>query len=288
MTRSNSQGRALESLITTELLSLPQSSLTQRARSAQSRDAAAIASLTPTLRQSMRSAGDRTRRWLQSLPAYSVGLAVSIDRVSDQDEGTADLIITFGRNKMPLSVKHNHHALKHPRPYSLVAWFAGSSSADRSHRSRLSTRCDTFRRHAGHASNFSAVPAATSALLRDVCHDCVSTLTAIRTASASASDLFTFLSGGRIQRLLVKTDTGGHLLSVSVEDFRGLPTPSSFGVTYEQGARGSHGILICFNNLCDIRMRLHTASSRISSSGPLSLKFDTKFASHPRIPTKVL
>jgi hypothetical protein len=288
MTRSNAQGRALESLIVTELLSLPNNTLTPRAQSAQSRDANAIASLTPTLRQSMRSAGGKTCRWLQSLPVYSTDLAVTIDRAGDQSGGTADLIITLGTSKVPLSVKHNHGALKHQRPYSLVKWFAGSASEDRSHRSRLGARCDNFRRHAGRAANFSAVPAAKDVLLREVCHDCVLTLTAIRTRSASAAELFAFLTGGRIYRLLVKTDAAGRLSSVSVEDFHGLAEPSSFRVSYQQGARNSHGLCICFNNSCDIRMRLHTASSRISSSGQLSLKFDTSFVSHPRIPTVVL
>ena len=117
---SNDNGRSLEYFITAELQKRTGCSLSQKAAQSQSRDASTVTQISPTLRASFVKAAKTSADWIVNEVGGTTGIAFEVDRANDGDVGVADLIVTSKKQRLLISVKHNHDALSHPRPYSLV------------------------------------------------------------------------------------------------------------------------------------------------------------------------
>lgn len=275
--RSNDNGRSLEYLIALEVAKIGGCATTERATRAQVRDSSTICDVDTSLVTSFRRAAALVALWISRELGLGESKTFTLDRTSDSDLGVADLIIATPHKTLPVSIKHNHDALSHPRPYSIVdAIGFGGLQIDLDHRNRLGRHNSTFRREAGGATTFKEVPAAKLKLYRNICEECRETLSTLTSNKTATRALFDFLVGGNFFKVRVETDlTTKRLKGVSVVDYSKVPQPTKFTVSVDNRSRAS-SVILTFDNGWEIDLRLKNASSRISSSGQLSLKFDAQ------------
>jgi hypothetical protein len=286
---SNDNGRSLEYLITAELLKKTGCSLTQRATQSQSRDASTVTQINQALRSSFVKAAKASADWIVDEIGGKSGAAFRVDRASDGDVGVADLIVTSKNQTLLISVKHNHDALSHPRPYSLVkaVGFKGTRF-ESDHRDRMSSASDRFRKASNNATSYSAAPAAKLQLYYDVCDECSKSLGSIAQEAKTAEQVFNFIVSPGCMKLVVRTDsTTKALTGIEVFDYTQIVPPTELTTRVDRRSQAA-SLILDFNNGWRIDMRLHTASSRVSTAGQLSLKFDAQRKTGDLPPVKTL
>lgn len=286
---SNDNGRSLEYLITAELQKRPGCSLTQRASRSQSRDRSTVAQINQTLRASFTKAAKTSADWIISEIGDKPGMVFEVDRANDGDAGVADLIISSKKQTLLISVKHNHDALSHPRPYSLVeaVGFEGTSF-ESDHRNRMANASSRFRSASNNASTYSAVPAAKLQLYYDVCDECSKSLAAIAKKNQIAEQVFDFLVSPGCMKLVVRTDSEAKTLTgIEVFDYTKISKPTSITTRVDRRPKAA-SLVLDFDNGWRIDLRIHTASGRVSASGQLSLKFDAQRKAGTLPPVKKL
>ncbi len=275
-TKSNDNGRALESLITTELEKVEFIELTQRTLDAQRRDDPKVKVLDLNLSKSFQKSAKLITDWIISEIGTNHGLAVEVDRSSDNDAGVADINITYRDKLLPLSVKHNHDALSHARPYSLFKSSGfGKSTSDTAHRDALAKACNSFRLKAGSAKLFSEVANLLPELYVDVCQACTKSIETFPDQSLLAEKLFSFLVGPGCKKVIVRTKSTHTLKRIEIFDYSALKKPTKVTPTFEKRTQSASLVLV-FDNGWEIDLRVHSASSLISVNGQLSLKFDVQ------------
>lgn len=280
-TASNDNGRALEYLVTHELHSATGWRLTDRAEACQARDISKPEQLEVNLRGSLEQAAVLIAGWIVEQVEIGTFDVVDIDRPGDSAEGVADLLVADPNDLesgLLLSLKHNSAAIRHPRPYSLVkAIGLAHTPYDESHRKRLATVADVFRRAAGGAAIFADAPAHVKrALYVGVCIECKTTLDQLSVRPGFASALFRFLVAPGFWKMIVTTSPRmGALQNIVVEDWTTVIAPTSVNTSVEETA-GSAYLRLRFDNGWSIGLRIHNASSGISSKNQLSLKFDAQ------------
>jgi len=274
---SNDNGRSLEYLITAEVQKRPGCSLTQRASRSQSRDSATVAQINQTLRASFTKAASTSADWIISEIGGEPGMVFEVDRTEDGDAGVADLIISSKQQTLLISVKHNHDALSHPRPYSLVESVGfGGTSFESDHRDRMANVSGRFRDASNNARTFAAVPAAKLQLYYDVCDECAKSLANIAKKSQLAEQVFDFLVSPGCRKIVVRTDLKAKSLTgIEVFDYTKIAKPTSITTRVDRRPKAASLVLDFDNGWC-IDLRIHTASSRVATSGQLSLKFDAQ------------
>jgi len=273
----NDNGRSLEYLITAELQKRPGCSLTQRASRAQSRDSFTVSQINQTLRASFTKAATTSADWIISEIGGKPGMVFKVDRADDGDVGVADLIISSKKKTLLISAKHNHDALSHPRPYSLVkaVGFEGTSF-ESDHRNRMAKISDRFRSASNNARTYHAVPDAKLQLYYDVCDECAKSLANISKKNQLAEQVFNFLVSPGCRKLVVRTDSETKSLTgIEVFDYTRIAKPTSISTRVDRRSRAA-SLVLDFDNGWRIDLRIHTASSRVSTSGQLSLKFDAQ------------
>jgi hypothetical protein len=274
---SNDNGRSLEYLITDYLASIRGAQLTSRAQADQSRDAETVSRIDQLLRKSFSKSAKVIVPWILSEIKYAEGNRFLVDRRPDADPGVADLTISKGSRDLQVSVKHNHDALSHPRPYSLAdAMGLNGVAIELDHRKRLDTATRRFRTAAGGATEFSEVPSAKLKLYQSVCDECAKTVNSVNSNSNAAKTLFEFLVGFDFKKVIVRTNrTTRSLASIEVADYSRIGQPQSVVASVDHRPRAS-SLILEFDNGWIIDLRIKNASTRISSSGQVSLKFDAQ------------
>ena len=279
---SDQTGRAFEFAIVSELARLSGITLTSRASDAQLRDRAKFEDLDSYRKQVFQEAA---KALVQTLLVDGVNSA-SVDRLSD-DEATAgdvtDIRIspTGMHPVVNLSIKNNHHALKHQRPPSLMQQlgFAKGSPQDYEYRTQLQSVFDTF-----YVASRKLVPGATMfSQLKDVddefinrqlyapvCELVTATLRKYLVNDIVCKTFFRFLVGNTDYIKVVLCQR-----RLKLTNFAQIPTPSGCDANYSR-AKPSY-IYLAFDNNWQISMRLHTASSRLDEIEQIpSTKFDTQ------------
>jgi len=285
---SNDNGRSLEYLIAKSLGDTPGVRLTSRAQTSQIRDENNLDNIDPRLRITLKKAGSIAAGWVISELRPGSKSFLEVDRSSDGDEGVADLIISTSSLTLPLSVKLNHDALSHPRPYSLTAAVGLSGTAiDIDHRSRMDKAGGTFRRRIGRVETFSLVPHEKAQLYFEICEVCVETLNVIRKKPKNVAALFNFLVGPGCKKVVVRTNATKDLSEIEVFDYQQIEIPRTVQARTERRTEAS-SIVMNFDNGWQIGLRIHNASSRISPANQLSLKFDAQRISGKIPPSEVL
>ncbi len=285
---SNNNGRALEFSITRELSKIRGCKLTERALADQLRDARTFAGLTKQLRKSFTEAAEIVAPWVLSEIGAGRSSKFYVDRHQDSDPGVADLTVTSGSKSLRISIKHNHNALSHPRPYSLADRMGISTLAFESdHRDRLDRVTKKFRSAARGATSFPMVPAAKLKLYQETCAECAKTVNSANAHIGAASNLFSFLVGSDFKKLIVETNrTSKTLTSIKVMDYTRIKKPKSVTALVDNRPRAS-SLILKFDNGWKIDMRIKNASTKISPTGQVSLKFDAQKTEGP-IPPLVL
>lgn len=275
--RSNNNGRSLEYHITKALQSSPGCSLTSRANADQSRDSVVASTIDRRLRASFALAAPVVAAWVLGEIGVGAGIKFEVDRHADSDEGVADLTVAAGKQLLRLSVKHNHDALSHPRPYSLAdaMGLSGFPHAD-DHRKRMATATNRFRTSIRGATRFPNVVPEKIALYQDVCNECKKTVNRAATITSVPALLFEFLVGSDFKKVIIKTSSSSKALrSIHVVDYSKIRTPTQVKATADHRTDSS-SLILTFDNGWIIDLRVKNASTEISPTGQVSLKFDAQ------------
>lgn len=275
---SNDNGRSLEYLITDALSKVRGSKLTTRTLADQARDSATVRGIDAKLRVSFTKAAGLVTPWMLNEIGIRGGAAFDVDRHSDSDPGVADITIKRGSSSLGVSVKHNHDALSHPRPYSLAdaMGFAGTA-IETDHRTRMEAATKRFRRAARGATTFPSLPAGVKLrLYKEACAECATTVNRVANNGMAATTLFNFLVGSDFKKVIVETNrTSQTLESIVVADYTKIKPATSVKASVDNRARAS-SLVLTFNNGWKIDLRIKNAATSISSSGQVSLKFDAQ------------
>lgn len=266
---SDRNGRALEYLISIEIEKLPNFSLSNQSLALNNRDKQKYDSLPDVLKNSYDLAAIKIASWVSS--KFSLSEMVVINRLNDDSSNVADIVFNSQINEIQISLKHNHEALKHPRPYSFAqsCGYMKNSLQDNQHRELMQTAADVFRTSAGSKALFKDCETLLP-LYKSVCDACKASLDHWSSLDPNVpSTLFQFLVGTGFYKVIVETRRNQQ---VKIQDYQTSIVPT--GVSSRSiGNR----LLLSFNNGWDLDLRIHTASSRISQGNvQLSLKFDAQ------------
>ncbi|MSR17598.1 MAG: HaeIII family restriction endonuclease [Phycisphaerales bacterium] len=239
----------------------------------QRRDAAHWNSRAAHVRTRFIEASGAIVQWITTRTGGSV---LTVERMGDQSGDVVDIVVvgTKGRS-VRLSVKHNHFALKHPRPYSLAiaCGFRKQSAEDERHRSEMKVAADRFRDEATRLrkTRYNELELAKIRLYRDTVRVCADAVTrwCMGSPTQRPDVLFQFLVGSGFHKVIVSPVPSG---MIQIQDFSGIPRPNA--VCASAPGNGSH-LRLDFDNGWVIDCRIHTAKTLISApSTQLSLKFD--------------
>lgn len=241
----------------------------------QVRDGAKLAACKPAIRSRIEQVAPRVVKWIEQQTSPLPGLLV--ERLGDSAKEVADIRILRGTAEaLSVSMKFNHSALRHQRPYSLAlaCGFTKGSTQDVQHRLGMSraiqplisaankTGCTEFRQLAN---------ATRTLMYANVVAKCARSIEEW-SSEASAEvprKLFQFIvcPGLGFYKVIAGKKAGA---PVVVQDFRTVAMPLTVAVVCV------HQYLhLKFDNGWEIHMRLHSASSDIcTTGGQISLKFD--------------
>jgi len=267
---SDRNGRALEYILCIEISKLNNFNLTTQASTLNDRDKEKYLSLPTNLQNDYKQASVTITNWINTL--FSNTNNAIVDRLIDTPDNPSDFVISDSNKKLSISLKHNHEALKHPRPYSFAqaCGFDKDSTQDVFHRNLMTALTDKFR-NTNNKSLFNQCNASEiDKLYNDVCVSCKTTIDKWQATNTNlASNLFKFLVSNGFYKVIVETKNG---VKVKVQDYQNIPMPSSVSTKTNENR-----LILEFNNGWILNLRIHTASSRISTApSQLSLKFDAQ------------
>ena len=265
---SNDNGRALEYIIVEELRKNLNVTLINSTLQIQSRDINKFNSLPSLLQNQYLQASIRICAWINN---QFPNQKINVERCQDNTGTVYDIIIQSTINILNLSIKHNHNALKHPRPYSLAQAcdFIVGSSEDILHRSQMQLASVNYRNNLNGITKYNQNNTLKLKMLNDICKTCKQSLDAwLKNTPRTAHNLFSFLVSSNFKKIIVHTQS---TLKIEILDFTSIPNPTSF-----TSAVTNQYLELDFNNSWILNCRLHTASENISTNpaSQLSLKFD--------------
>lgn len=267
---SDRNGRALEFAIAVEISNLPRFSLSNQSITLNLRDAAKFDSLPDTLKQHYQEAAIKLAQWIKSKFAPSDN--VIIERLNDSANSVADIVFKSSNSQIEVSLKHNHEALKHPRPYSLAqaCGYHKNSSQDLMHRECMAYISNGFRNSAAGKVYYSDCNSyLIDHLYADVCRSSKKSIDDWLTSNANlATHLFRFIVSTGFYKVIVETRGS---LKIRIQNFHSIASPTN--VVTSANANRLH---LIFNNGWGLNLRIHTAASKISRKNQLSLKYDAQ------------
>ena len=270
---SNENGRAFE-YETVRLLLAEGFGADIKVRAAQSRDEGKLDNCPKDVADRIRKVAPVVVDWIRTRVYEGAGVAV--ERPRDSSGGVADIVLRRGNSVLlSVSLKFNHDALKHPRPYSLAnsCGFPKDSLHDCNHRAAVKAAVEplVWSAKVRSAGTFRELPQETQAMYDLVVQACASSLQSwIKSDGKYVADhLFHFIIGSGYYKLIAPRVEGKPIV---VQDFTSVSTPSSVRVE----ANRSY-LELFFNNAWHVRMRLHSASSKLNVEGnQISIKFDAR------------
>ena len=279
MSKSNLNGRALEYFITNELVTKVQGIIQIGETSElQKRDYPKINLLDPATLTLFNKASLIISQWL--LTQINIK---SIQRFHDsagKESDVTDIQLTGDDDVLNISVKSNHLAIKHQRPGSLIQQFgiAKGSSDDINYREEYNKLNLNFHKEAKRvnpdAKLFNEVEQIKNSYIYEpVCRTVAEKINTYGEKSEYSRDFQNFLIG---KTDFIKIIVYPH--KVVVLQFNNLPKSNKMTANRSS----SNYVNVDFHNGIKVKMRLHTASSRITEN--LSLKFDSQLSEEVNIP----
>lgn len=273
MSKSNLNGRLLEYYIVKELLNNTSSSLSEHSKIDQIRDEAKIMDISNSLNQTFLSSSKRLKEWVKG--KINLDGAVIIRHTDDSGvEGdVSDITIVNSKTdeKLNLSIKHNHLALKHQRPPSTPQQLGipKNSTEDIRFRKDLDNILNEFQKQSKllnpNVKLFSeVVQIVPSKLYTPVCKLICDLINKYGNDSTKSDHYMKFLIGNTDYTKVVVIHG-----EIQLSKYQDLPASTSM----KAELISDKNIIVDFNNGVVVNMRLHTASSRIETN---SLKFDTQ------------
>jgi hypothetical protein len=274
---SNDNGRIFEAILTQDLATNFNAILDSKTTSNQVKDLARIENLSVKIKDEMYLAARHIVNWFMLKKNFKI---TKIIRLSDSDKSAADIQIYYSETEyIPISLKHNHQASKHPRPASLVSgWFSEpkNSPKDVFHRSEIAKVHTKLAKQAKGKKHFSDL---STAIIDTWYHEiCLATDKSINDLCKNNPErtktLFEFL----VPQDLIKIMFLPNKKKIIIEDLFYLLKPRSLKTKIDK----SH-IKIYFDNNWILDARIHSASKRINLVKPSSQssKFDVQIEASP-------
>ena len=278
---SDRNGRAFEYLICEKTLKLiSKATLSPRAVDDQKRDKQKYLSLPDSLVAEFEIASDKISKWIKDQVSTFPG-EIIIDRLPDnaaKKGDVTDIKIFTVKNKINLSIKYNHFALKHQRPPTAVEQmgFDADSSESIKYREQYENTLNSFLSEAKKlkpsAEKFSELKNIDPSFINKNLYQPVCALVhdlylKLGTEQTHADKLFRFLVGDKGFFKITL-----HQQTITVYDFNNIP-PAAWLKSKITPDKPNYVYLV-FSNGWQMSLRLHTASSRITKN--VSLKFDTQ------------
>jgi hypothetical protein len=280
---SDRNGRALEYIIVEELeQKLPQNQvqLTSRAIQELQKNKQKYLSLSPTSQLIYKRCAARIYVWLEeefSISSESLTVDLLPDKAGREGDVT-DIRILRSLPQINLSVKRNHKALKHQRPASTAqhCGFPTKTPEDRKFREEYKVITKAFLsiaqdyyyfRDLGEGIKFTH-------LYCPICDLVAQSISQFCQSSTNANHLFKFLLG--------KTDFYKIIFNERLNELYIQFFNKSTNVSSVFAESQANYVRLEFDRLWKISMRLHTASSRITTNP--SLKFDTQLDDSSLVP----
>lgn len=284
-TTSNDNGRALEYCLTNTLLtSLPCQIHDPKTQLDQQRDQTRFHALPPTTRHYYQQQCQKAAQWIAKNRTQNFNQPITLRRLTDEEAingNPTDIEINSGNQRYNISLKHNHHAVKHQRPGSLYKQLGiNNPTLEREYRNNINKIESNFYQSAQTlvlpALEFNQVksraPQVLDHLYQDVCQLVSGTL---NQHPQRAGHFFAFLVGiTTFDKIIITPE------NVEILHFYNIPAPTRMDAT----PRNNY-VQLKFNNQFGFSMRLHTASSRFEYGKTLSLKFDTQLIGQSPINT---
>ena len=272
ISRENDNGRALEFILVDYFeKNNNKVILSETAKNYQKRDLIKYKNLPLDLKKSFSSAALKFYNWFLSISTNND--RIEIDRFADNTGEVYDLSI----NKVCFSIKHNHYALKHPRPYSLAqqCGFNKGSKEDIIHRNKLMIISDNYRDNLNEIQKYSENKELLFDLYSKINLACKNSLEEwINIKPIIAFNLFNFIVGSNFYKIIVKTNKPK--LQIEIQDFLNVPQPKSFLCFFNKNKKNY--LSLNFSHGWVVEMRIHSAKSliQLEYDKQLSLKYDAK------------
>lgn len=292
MSQSNLLGRALEYIIVETLnskLSKNSVFLNPRVVIDQKRDSGKFEGLTKEQKEEYLKYSELVFEWLNKKFNILKAKSILIDRIPDNEAmagDVTDIRITIEDRVVNLSIKHNHFALKHQRPPSLAiqCGFLKNSKEDVLFRQHLLEINKEFHSKRNvllpNAVAFNELKKFDSNFIDDYLYKptCLAVVNFINKylSTSSVNSLFSFLVGNKNFYKIVASKN-----SIQIKEFADIVLPEKV----EASIKGKSYVTLNFSNGWVINMRLHTASTLITTTP--SLKFDTQ-AEKMNIPEEIM
>lgn len=271
MPRSNDTGRYLEYLIVRELIEQFNCLPTESTIKMQERDKEKVDIYSPSILLELNEAIDHTCKWISKKITLQGSDIERLGDASGKKGDVTDFRIINDENSLNISLKHNHNALKHQRPSGTIQHlgFKKNTTPDREFRYTYKKILNDFENYVN--KNYATVTLYknVSNIVPDMLYDPMCKLV-LKFYERYSNDpkivdkLFRFLIGNtNYYKIIIKGK------SVTIKKYYDLKNPTSMKVLQTDKSY----LNVYFNNQISVRMRLHTASSRIAER---SLKFDTQ------------
>lgn len=277
---SDRNGRALEFAIVRVLINkIPNLKLLGSTVVDQQRDSAKFAALSAQQQAHFVDSAEAVFKWLANKENLHAN-PITLERLSDdaaKKGDVTDIRLTFAGEKVNLSVKHNHTALKHQRPTATATQggYAKNSLEDIAYRAAYKKITDDFLTQAAQlkqgALEFNELKAIQPDFIErhlyaPMCKLVTDFLNLHVAKPPRVQQFFSFIVGMTdYHKIIVYGD------KIEIHEFASMPPATSLKAIQ----RNDSYIDVRFSNGWTIAMRLHTASSRLKG---VSLKFDTQLS----------
>jgi hypothetical protein len=280
MSKSNLNGRALEFFITKTIIDNT-SDIIQLGDTMeiQNRDISKIDALENRLDILFTKASKTIFNWLKN--QINIKTIQRFHDSAGKESDVTDIQLSDNINVLNISVKSNHLAIKHQRPGSLIQQFGISKGTtdDIQYRKEYEELNKLFHRKLQivnpSAKLFNEVEAIKDTYIYEpICSKVAEKINTYGEKSSHSSDFQSFLIGKTDFIKIIVYPT-----KITILLFNNLPKSSKMSAEKSS----TNYVNVDFHNGIKVKMRLHTASSRISTN--LSLKFDSQLSDEVDIPS---
>ncbi|MCO7020844.1 MULTISPECIES: HaeIII family restriction endonuclease [Vibrio] len=271
---SNDNGRALEYALTQALIRYyPTARIDEQTKHDQIRDLGKLKSLPDNVQAYFVKNTDYfVSKILPSRIGYDNEI-IKLSRLTDTQGTRGDvtdirlwLVDGYVYN---ISLKHNHEAVKHPRPGSLIDQLGiNNDLINKEYRNKVKAiEKDFYNNLLEGETTFNVVkqrnPDIILNLYRNICNNYINYLNKYRNC---AEEYFSFIVGiYEFEKVIITRN------KIDILNFYNIPRPTDMRAEIYNNSY----IDVHFDNGISFRSRLHTASSRINLGRSISLKFDT-------------
>ncbi len=279
MSKSNLNGRALEFYITKTIVDFTENIIQLGDTiEIQNRDVSKIEELDNGLDILFTKASIRICNWLKS--QINIKTIQRFHDSAGKESDVTDIQLTDNVNVLNISVKSNHLAIKHQRPGSLIQQFGISKGTedDIQYRREYEELNKMFHHKLKSvnpsAKLFNEVENIKDAYIYEpICNKVAEKINTYGEKSIHSSDFQSFLIGKTDFIKIIVYPT-----KITVLLFNNLPKSTKMSAEMSS----TNYVNVDFHNGIKVKMRLHTASSRITPN--LSLKFDSQLSDDVDIP----